>query len=100
MNPIQDNIVSILEIDKLPQDEQQEMILRVGALIYQNILMRSLEAMTEEDQNEFDKLLDKEPEPYEVFTFLKDKVKDFEKIMQEEIIKFKNKSSSIMDQIG
>lgn len=100
MNPIQKNITNVLELEKLPLEERQEIILRVGALIYQNVLMRVMEIMTEKDQDEFEKLLDKNAGPEDIFAFLKEKINDFEKIIEEEAIKFKDKSSSIMDQIG
>ena len=100
MNPIQKNISSVLELENLPPEERQEIILRVGALIYQNVLMRVMEVMKEEEQDEFEKLLDKNAGPEDIFMFLKDKVKDFEKIIEEEALKFKNKASGIMNQIG
>ena len=100
MNPIQKNISEVLELENLLPEERQEILLRVGAVIYQNVLMRVMEIMTEEDQDEFEKLLDNKGKPEEIFTFLKNKVPDFEKIIEEESIKFRNKSSNIMDQIG
>ena len=100
MNTIQKNISSALEINSLPPEEQQEIILRVGALIYQNVLIRVIEMMTEKDQDEFEKLLDKNANPEDIFSFLKEKIKDLEKIIDEEAIKFKDKASNIMDQIG
>jgi len=100
MSTIQKNIASALELENLPPEERQEIILRVGVLIYQNVLMRVMEIMTEKDQDEFEKLLDKNANPEDVFAFLKGKIKDFEKIIDEEAIKFKNKTANIMDQIG
>jgi len=100
MNPIQKNIKSVLEIENLPAEEQEEIILRVGGIIYQNVLMRVMEIMTDEDQDEFEKLLDKNAQPEEIFSFLKANVHDFEKIIEEEALKFKNKTDSIMSQIG
>lgn len=100
MNPIQKNITNALEIDSLPPEEQQEIILRVGAIIYQNVLIRVMEILTDSEQDEFEKLLDAGAKPEEIFSFLKDKVKDFEKIIDEEAAKFRDKSSSIMNKIG
>ncbi|MDO8659787.1 MAG: DUF5663 domain-containing protein [Candidatus Parcubacteria bacterium] len=100
MNPIQQNITNVLELDKLTPEERQETLIRVGALIYQNVLMRVMEMMTEQNQDEFEKMLDNNAKPEEIFMFLKNKVPDFEKIIDEEANKFKNKANSIMDQIG
>jgi len=100
MNSIQKNINNALELDNLPAEEQQEIMLRIGTLIYQNILIRVMEIITDEDQDEFEKLLDSNKKPEEIFSFLKNKVQDFEKIIAEEALKFKNKSDNIMSQIG
>lgn len=100
MNSIQKKITKVLEIDNLPPQELQEMIMRIGTVIYQNVLMRVMETMKEKDQDEFEELLDKNASPEEIFSFLKEKVKNFEEIIEEEALKFKDKSSKIMDQIG
>ena len=100
MNPIQNNIIDILDLDSLPKEEAEEILIRTGALIYQNVLMRAVEEMTEKDQDDFEKMLDNEAEAQDIFSFLKNRVKDFEKIILEETEKFKNKTSRIMDQIG
>ena len=100
MNPIEKSIIEILDLDSLPKEEAEEILIRTGAVIYQNVLMRAVETMTEKDQDDFEKILDNEGKPEEIFNFLKNKVKDFEKIITEEAGKFKNKTSNIMDQIG
>mgnify|MGYP001608058121 FL=1 len=100
MNPIEKNITDALDLSALPVEEQQEILIRTGTVIYQNVLMRVMEILTEEEQNEFEKLLDNEAKPEKIFSFLKNKVKDLEKIIEEEASKFKNKANDIMSQIG
>ncbi len=99
-NPIQKNIIEALELESLPPEEMVEILQRIGALIYQNVLMRAMENMKDKDQDEFEKILDDNAEPTEIFSFLKNKVPDFEKMIDEEAEKFKNKATNIMDQIG
>jgi len=100
MQTIQKEITNLLSLDNLLPEEREEIILRVGALIYQNIMTRALEIMSEADQDEFEKMLDAQSGPEEIFVFLKNKVPNFEEIMKEEAEKFKNKATGIMDQIG
>ena len=99
MNPIKENIIKNFELDKLSENEKEEMILKIGSVIYQNVLMRVLETMPDEDQDEFEKILDNDAKPEEIFTFLNNKVPNFEQIINEEAIKLKNKTSDIMGQI-
>jgi hypothetical protein len=100
MNPIKNNISTALNIDNLPEADKEKILADIGSVIFQNVLMRVLENMPEKEQDEFEKLLDKNAESEEVFNFLNNKVADFPKIIEEEAIKFKDKASNIMSQIG
>ncbi len=100
MNSLNDKIKNSLDITGLPESEQEEIILRVGGLIYQNVLLRVLETMGARDKTSFDALLDKNPSQEEVFLFLTEKIPNLQELIDEEAIKFKEKSSNIMDQIG
>ena len=62
--------------------------------------MRVLSVMSEEEENEFEKLLDVNAQPEEILSFLQSKAPDLDKIIEEEAVQFKNKSDSIMSQIG
>jgi hypothetical protein len=99
-NSLQQHIADALSLDSLSPEEQQEMLLRAGAVIYQNVLIRVLEVLSDTDQDEFEKLLDSSASQEELFGFLKLKVPGLETIVKEEAQKFKNKSSDIMGQIG
>ncbi len=100
MNPIEQNIKNALNLDKLSPQEQQDIILRVGTLIYQNVLMRVMELMNEEQEDEFEKLLDANASPESIFEFLKKAAPSLEIIIGEEAAKFRDRSSNIMNQIG
>ncbi len=100
MTTIQQTISNTLQFGNLPPEEREEMVLRVGAVIYQNVMTRTIEILEEKDQNEFEKMLDQNGGPDEVFSFLKAKIPGFEEIIKEEAEKFRNKASNIMDQIG
>ncbi|MEI8270404.1 MAG: DUF5663 domain-containing protein [bacterium] len=84
MNPIQNNIIKDLELDKLTPQEQEETLVRIGSVIYQNVLMRVLDTMEDKDQDEFEKLLDNNANSEEIFNFLNSKNKNFEQIISEE----------------
>jgi len=100
MNPIKENIAKILDLEKLSETEREEILMKIGSIIFQNVLMRALETITENEQNEFDAILDKNGSPEEIFQFLSKKISNFDKIVEEEALKFKNKSIDIMGQIG
>ena len=91
MNPIKNNIIKTLNLDNLPESEKEDIIIRIGSLIYQNVLMRILETMPDEKQDEFEKLLDENSGPEKVFEFLNTNVENFEKIVTEEAEKFRDR---------
>lgn len=97
MNPIKENIIDVLGLGSLPLEKQEDILIRVGFLIYQNVLMRVMGSMTNEDKDEFEKILDNNGEPSEIFIFLKNKVPNFEKEVKEEAEKLKNEVSKILN---
>ncbi len=100
MNPIQDKIVKNLELDKLSPSEQEETLLRIGGIIYQNVLGRVMETMEDKDMDEFEKILDNNAKPEEIFAFLRKVNPQFEQIIAEESGKFNSRASDIMSKIG
>ena len=70
MDPIQQKISQTLDIQNLSPEEQEEILLRSGAIIYQEILMRAMESMGESNQEKFERLLDNNTAPEELFDFL------------------------------
>lgn len=99
MNPIQQTIEAEIDLSLVPEKEKEEFLIQAGALIYQNVLIRVLEIMPDEKQDEFEKILDNNAKPEEVFEFLKAKVENFERIVQEEVQKFKEASPVAIDKI-
>ncbi len=100
MNPIKNNIANVLNIDNLPEADQEKILADIGSVIFQNVLMRVLEKMSEKDQNSFEKLLDQNGTPEEIFNFLNSKTKNLSEIIEEEATKFKDSATNIMSQIG
>lgn len=90
MNPLSKDIVSEWGLGELPQEEQIDMVDRIGRLIYQALLVRSLDILSEVEQTEFDLLLDEDTStPEEVVLFLERKIPTFKLLLKEEVNKLK-----------
>jgi hypothetical protein len=100
MNPIQQQILKAYGIEGMNEEQQKDAIEKIGGIIYQEVLMRVVGAMSDAEQDEFEALLDKDSDPETLFQFLKSKVPDLENIIKEETEKFRNESADIMSQIG
>ena len=97
---INNNIITILGIDKLPAEQQKEAMERLGAIVYQEVMLRAIDAMTDEQKDEFEKLIEKDPDPETMFIFLSEKVPNIAAIVAEEAEKLRTESADIMSEIG
>ena len=99
-NKINDNIIKILGIDTLPQDQQKDAMEKLGGIVYQEVMLRVLDIMSDEDKDEFEKLIETNPDPETMFTYLAQKVPNIGDIASEEAEKLRKESADIMSQIG
>jgi len=90
MNPLSKDVIAEWGLGDLSQEEQIEMVDRIGRLIYQAILVRSLDILSDTEQEEFDLLLDEDTStPEDVVIFLERKIPTFKLLLKEEIGKLK-----------
>src|ERR1035437_1223684 len=89
-NILSKDMVAEWGLGSLPEIKQVEMVDRIGRLLYQAILVRSLDILSEKEQTEFDLLLDEDTTtPQDVLKFLATKIPTFEQMRQEEVVKLK-----------
>lgn len=88
--PISKDIIKEWGLQSMPPEKQEEMIERIGRMLYQAILVRSLDILSEKEQDEFDTLLDKnETTPQNVLAFLESKIPTFQTLLSEEKMSLK-----------
>lgn len=84
-NILSKDIIEDWGLDSLPQDKQTDFVDRVGKMIYQAVLVRALDILSEKEQEEFDVILDKDSStPQEILAFLKSKIPTFDQLVIEE----------------
>ncbi len=85
MNPLSKEIISEWGLQALPEATQIEMVDRIGRLLYQDLLIRALDILSEKEQAELDILLDLDTTtPQDVLVFLHSKIPTFDQLLQEE----------------
>jgi hypothetical protein len=99
-NEINKNIVIALGINNLPVEKQKEAMERLGAIVYQEVMLRVLDILSEEEKDEFEKLIEKDQNPETMFDFLSSKIPNFEGIVIEEAEKLREESAEIISEIG
>ncbi|OGJ02835.1 hypothetical protein A3G06_00390 [Candidatus Nomurabacteria bacterium RIFCSPLOWO2_12_FULL_46_14] len=96
---IRKNIIELFEIEKLPEEKQEETIGRIGKIIFQAVLTRVLPFLEEKDLEQYDKLMDSNPSPEQVLDFLFDKVPNFLQIVAEETENFRKEAGEVLGAI-
>lgn len=97
---LQKNIIKELGLDTLPEKEQEEALLSVGRIIFQSVLIRTMEELSEADKDEFDKILsDKSNDEEVILGFLQKKIPNLDEIVNDEVVKFKQESVDFMKEI-
>lgn len=86
MNQLSKDIIIEWGLTKLSEEEQLDMVERIGRLIYQAILVRAIDILSSEEQDELDLILDKnETTPEDILHYLEVKIPTFEILLREEI---------------
>jgi hypothetical protein len=84
MNQEQTNeVLAALDIGSLPPEEQEELLLDLGDLVFRGTMLRLLERMDKATQDDFSALLDRDPSEDEVEVFLAERVPDADSAAQE-----------------
>ena len=99
-NEINKNIVLTLGINTLPVEQQKEAMERLGAIVYQEVMLRVLDILSEEDKDSFEKLIGENPDPEVLFGFLSGKVSNLDEIVKDEAEKLRKESAEIINEIG
>jgi len=82
---ISKDIIKEWGLESMPLEKQVDIVDRIGKMIYQAVLVRALDILSEKEQEEFDQILDKDTStPQEVLAFLQSKIPTFEQLVMEE----------------
>jgi hypothetical protein len=92
---VREDIITLFKIKDLPEDKQEETINRIGSIIFQNVLMRTLPMLAEEDLAKYEDLLEKNASPEDLMDFFGEKIPNFLKIIKEESINFREQAAEL-----
>lgn len=88
---LQKDLIAELGLQALPDGKKEEMVLRIGEIIQQNVVLRILSEMSESDKDEFEKVLGDE-NGEKTLEFLQAKFPNLNQVAEEEISKFKQEA--------
>lgn len=89
-------IVKDFGLEGMDSREQEQMIEKIGNLLFESVVERAVDVMDEETMNGFDEAIAEAGSDYQkVISFLKSRVPGFETIVSEELSRLKRATSGI-----
>lgn len=85
---LQTNIISLLGLESLSEERKTKLLEKLADLVFKQAMVRVMEKLSEADQAKLSKLIDA-GDTDKTNAFIVGKVPNFEKIMNEEIVKVK-----------
>jgi hypothetical protein len=93
---LKNKIISDFGLSSMSPEEQEDMIERVGNLLFEAVIGRSVDELDTEHLDQFEKVIEGAGGDYEkVISFLKNNVPDFKEIVSEEMNRLKKATSTI-----
>ncbi|MBU2158701.1 hypothetical protein KJ848_00750 [Patescibacteria group bacterium] len=77
-----EKIIDALELDQLPEQEQEEIMSDVGSIIFQSYMIKLMQLMDPKTKEEFGALIDGDASEEEVAAFVEANVPDSNKIIK------------------
>ena len=98
---VNQNLIQALGINNLPEEEQAKFLSEIARVVYQNITLRVINELGDQDKDEFDAFLEQNPDNQEaVYNFLKAKIPNLDEIAAEEVEKFQQESMDFANAIN
>lgn len=102
MSIIDNDLIKELGLEALSPDEQMKFLADAGELIHQNIVLRVIDRLSEEDKDELEKKIGEDEKNADqiIADFFEAKISNLREIIQEEIDSFKKESKSVLEKVG
>jgi len=82
-------LVKDLGIDNLPQDKQQELIIKMTEVLLKRIFLETMEKLGEQGRQEYEKMSEGEIEPEQVAEFFKEKIRNYDEMVENIVTEFR-----------
>ena len=91
------DFIKELGIDKLSKEKKEQVLMQMGEIIQQRTLLKLAEKMTDKEKETFNKILEENREnPEKITEYLQTNFPDLNKIVIEEIGKYKQEIMELM----
>lgn len=82
-------LIKDLGIDTLPQDKQNELVIKMTEVLLKRIFLETMEKLGEKGREEYEKMTEGEVIPEQVEAFFKERIHNYDEMVQNVIMEFK-----------
>jgi hypothetical protein len=87
-------------LDKLSEEEQKRFLIKINQIIFKKSMSRAIDKLSEEDRQELEGLaINHELDEKAILDYLREKVVNFEQIVEEEVASFRETSLKLADNL-
>ncbi len=98
-NLAQENLIARLGLSALPQKEQDEVAEKFSGVLFQAVMLKSLQSLDEEQKDRLEKVMSKNPEDLDaMMKFFEQEVPNFSELVGNEIDEIMRAAGSVMGQ--
>lgn len=93
-------LIKALGLEKASPEKQAEVVEAIGVVVYQAVITRAMEEMSDDKLDAFEKVTDSEPTPEILIEFFMKEIPNFDTMMKEEAAKIIASHVEVANQIG
>lgn len=94
---LQTDITDVLGLEALSAEEKVVFLSNIGDVIMESALLRLVADLSTDQQAALEQFLESEPDPETLMKHLLEHHKEFEHILEEEVIAFKEEALAVLD---
>ncbi len=95
---IRQQIIELFNLESLPAEKQEQMLVQLGELVFQGAMTRVLADMEEDQQTAFEAKFSEDMSPEELMNMLQEAAPNFQEILREELVKIKEHADAVLPQ--
>lgn len=89
-NQIQKTLIEELGLNGLPQDKQEELVIKMTEVLLKRIFLETMEKLDDSGKEEYQKITESEnANPEQMEEFLKSKISNYDQLVQKVVDEFK-----------
>lgn len=86
---VQKTIIDELGLSSLPQEKQEELLVKMTEVVLKRIFVETMEKLSEADQEAYSQMIDRNATPEEVEKFLIEKIPNYDELVKKVVEDFK-----------